>query len=76
MEEHKNFTITLHLTHFFQDHRAMCKLFINERMKRIADLHEHVQQIFNIKNFYFLSNGFYIPLTEDIRILQPHDILV
>ncbi|KRT79378.1 hypothetical protein AMK59_6761, partial [Oryctes borbonicus] len=76
MEETRNFRIILHLTHFFQDHRCMCKIFVKKKMKCIADLENHIQGIFGLENFYLLSNGCFIPPTEDIRILQQDDVVV
>lgn len=76
MSDIKNFRITLQLSHFFQDHRSLCKVFVNSKMQCISDLQNHIQNIFNIKNFYFLSGGHYIPPSEDIRILQRDDIIL
>lgn len=76
MENSQNFRITLHLTHFFQDYRSISKIFVNSKMKCIADLENHVRQIFDLEKFYFISNGHFIPSTEDIRILQQDDVVM
>ncbi|GJQ83287.1 putative coilin N-terminus [Trypoxylus dichotomus] len=45
-------------------------------MKCVIDLENHIQQIFGLENFYLISNGHYIPSTEDINILQQDDVVV
>lgn len=73
MSEFKNFRITLHLNNFFRDHRTKARLFINKQLTSIADLENHIKNIFNITNFYLTCKDDFLPPSEDIRILQNED---
>lgn len=69
----KQFRIVLHLGNFFKDHRREARIFVTKKIRSIADLENHIAEIFNINNFYLLSQNYYLPSAEDIRILQEDD---
>lgn len=75
MSERVGFRISINLSSFYRDHRSTTRVFVNKNMKLISDLQNHIQTIFNINSCYLMSDRFYLPPTEDIRILQSDDIV-
>lgn len=71
----KEFRIILQLGNFFQDHRREARIFITKRFNTIADLEEHITEVFSINNFYLTCQNHLLPCTEDIRVLQEDEAI-
>lgn len=66
----KHFKIILHLNNFFSDHRREARIFINESIKTVGDLENHIQNTFGITGVYLTSHNQFLPSCEDIRLLE------
>lgn len=71
--EKMEFRIVLHLSNFYHDYRRESRVFISKQFITIAELEQHIAKIFNIDNFYLSCQNYFLPPTEDIRILHEDD---
>lgn len=71
----EHFMVSLFLNNFFTDHRREARIFINNRIKTVRDLENHIQKIFGITEFYLTSRNQFLPSSEDIRILERGDCI-
>ncbi|XP_050293844.1 coilin isoform X2 [Anthonomus grandis grandis] len=69
MSETRNFRITLDLSRFFNDHRRLAKIFINNNLESIQDLQDRIHAIFGLSGFYLTTQNHFLPLSEDVRVL-------
>lgn len=69
------FPITVNLNDFFADYRSRCKVFINEKIKKISDLEQKIKKIFEISDFYLICDNSYLPSVEDVRVLKKDDVI-
>lgn len=67
--------ITLHLEHFFSDHRSIARILISDKMKKIEDVENRVSSIFGISDFYLTSDDIYLPTAESVAVLNNNEIV-
>lgn len=73
MPDFKHFRISVDLSAFFYDHRRVARIFVKRNLKTISDLHNRISNIFQITNFYLTTEGHFLPVSEDIRILSNNE---
>ncbi|CAH0547872.1 unnamed protein product [Brassicogethes aeneus] len=71
----KSFRVIINLNYFYQDHRSIAMIFINENINKIENLEQKVREIFGIDQFYLTCQNRFLPSCEDVRILQKDDLL-
>lgn len=76
MTSFQNFSIIVDLSHFFNDHRSRVKIFIDQQVKTIKDLEAKLGRLFQIEEVHLTSDKNYLPALEDVRILQPGEVIV
>lgn len=60
---------------FFNDHRRQARVFISKSQKTIADLENHIAEVFGLKNFYLSCENHFLPSAEDVRILHEDEVV-
>lgn len=71
----KSVRITLRLDAFFSDHRSVSRILISSAMKTVADLQDHIYNIFGIQDFYLTCNDHFLPAAESVELLERDDII-
>ena len=78
MTARADFKIIVDLSEIFEDVRQLTLVYINSaKIWKINQLQEHLIELFNIREpFHLLSkNKIYLPPNEDVRVLDPNDII-
>lgn len=73
--ERNNFRIVVDLSSYFSDYRSRVKIFINENITTIKDIEDKLRALFEISAFHLTSGNDYLPPSEDVRLLQPDEVL-
>ncbi|XP_018323095.1 variant-silencing SET domain-containing protein-like isoform X3 [Agrilus planipennis] len=77
-----SFSVSVHLDNLFTDERSRCKLYVSsEHQETVGDFLLKIRKIFDIKDSIDLyiedfESLYYIPPSEDVRILQTNNIIV
>uniref|UniRef100_A0A0C9RLV1 COIL protein n=1 Tax=Fopius arisanus TaxID=64838 RepID=A0A0C9RLV1_9HYME len=77
MENLPNYRVKVDLSEFYKDVRKLSYVYVNEKStSHILHLHERIKKIFGItRPFYLTCEGVYLPLNEDVRIIQGEETI-
>ncbi|CAG9854984.1 unnamed protein product [Phyllotreta striolata] len=69
--------IIINLSNYHNDYMSKARIFIDSNLKVVGDLQKKLKDIFAIENDFVLmaQNEFYLPNSEDIRIVRPEEVV-
>ncbi|XP_057320393.1 uncharacterized protein LOC130664475 [Microplitis mediator] len=78
MASSTNFRLKLNLSKFYNDARKLSFVYVDtSAINNVMQLHSKIANTFGIVDSFYLitENNIFLPFVEDIRIIQPNDVI-